>query len=592
MSYLGTQQAQAIADTILSGFNRHYTLFRSISAKAKELFEAGEWLEIQKLVANRIRMYDDRVLECVAKLKKDFAANVLNEKMWKGTKLAYIVLLINHKQPELAETFFNSVSNKILGKNYFNNKLIFLKPAISTEYIESETGTFNTFYPKNELRQILADVLNYFDWKIPFADIEQDIENVLGAAKNFLKDKWPLDELNLHFKILHSPFYRNKCAYIFGQIINGHTRYPFSVAVIHNSKGELVIDTVLFEPKQIAGLFSFSRAYFLVDMDVPSGYVNFLKSMLPMRDKTDFYTMLGLQKQSKNIFFRDFAEHLRYSSDDFILAPGIKGLVMIVFTLPSFPYVFKIIKDYFGPNKNFDRTYVKNKYELVKKHDRVGRLADTLEYTNVAIPLSRCSEELLTELKELAPSQIKICKDLLIIKHVYIERRLKPLNIQMKKAPQEEKENLVIEYGNTLKDLATANIFPGDMLYKNFGLTSYGKLIFYDYDEIEYMTNCNFKKIPPPPNPEYELSDEVWYPVQPGDVFPEEFAPFLLGDPEVRKVFLKHHKDLLTPEFWQKKKDNILAGVVEDFFPYPESLRFKLNARQLGLESKKSENHE
>lgn len=584
ISKLTLQQATAIADSILAGFNRHYTMFRSVSAKAKELFEKGDWHGIQNLVADRIRMYSDRVEETVEVLRKEYAANVLNERVWQAAKTVYISLLINHKQPELAETFFNSVSTKILDKEYYHNQFIFVKPAISTEYIESEIGTFNSFYPNQDgLRGCLKKVLDHFKWKTPFAHKSKDIANILRAVKNYHLNKWPFNEMNLHVQVLHSAFYRNKCAYIIGQIINGHDRYPFALAVVHNRQGKLVVDAALLEARQIGVLFSFARAYFLVEMDVPSGYVQFLQSILPMRTKADLYTMLGLQKQSKNIFWREFLQHLRYSEDKFILAPGVKGLVMSVFTLPSFPFVFKIIKDKFGSNKDFDKEYVKRKYLLVKRHDRVGRMADTLEYSNVVIPMNRCSEEMLEELRTLSPSNIEEKDDLLVIKHCYIERRLKPLNLYMQSATQEEKAAAVIDYGYALKELACANIFPGDMLYKNFGVTRFGRVIFYDYDEIEYMTDCNFREIPEAPNPEYEMSDEVWYPVAKGDVFPEEFGTFLLGEPDVRQVFLEYHRDLLTYKFWQDKKDKIMAGQIEDFFPYPQSVRFKPSKRQMGI---------
>lgn len=578
------QQALAIADTILAGFHKHYTMFRAASAQAKALFEAANWHGIQNLVADRIQMYDDRVLEAVAVLRNDFAANILNERVWKYAKIEYATLLINHKQPELAETFFNSVSTKILAKEYYVNQFIFVRPAISTEYIDSSVGTFKSFYPGTQgLRGCLKEVLLHFQWKKTFAHRVRDIGNILRAAKQYFGDKWPPEELNLHIQVLHSAFYRNKCAYVFGKIVSGHEHHPFALAIEHNKEGKLVVDAALFEARQIAVLFSFARAYFLVDMDVPSAYVRFLREILPMRSKADLYTMLGLQKQSKNIFFREFIKHLRYSEDKFILAPGVKGLVMSVFTLPSFPYVFKVIKDVFGPNKDFDRQYVRDKYYLVKKHDRVGRLADTLEYSNVAVPLARCNEEMLEELRTLAPSQIEERDGYLLVKHVYVERRLKPLNLYMQTATAEEKAAAVIDYGYALKDMATANIFPGDMLYKNFGVTRFGRIIFYDYDEIEYMTDCNFRKIPEAPNPEYEMSGEVWYPVNKGDVFPEEFAPFLLGEPDVRKVFLEYHRDLLTPEFWQEKKARIEAGKIDDFYPYPQSLRFMPSKRQAGL---------
>ena len=574
-SKLAHLQAKAVATIILEGFNKHYTLFHAASARAKPMFETANWLGIQQLVADRIQMYDERVHESVERLRYEVGANALSDDIWQQAKTEYIALLVNHKQPELAETFFNSVSTKILDSMYFSNHFIFVKPAISTEYIDSFPHTFRSFYPnKQGLKGCLNEVLTHFDWQIAFADKKRDIANIMRAAKKHFKQEWPLEEINLHLQVLHSAFYRNKCAYIFGQIISGNQRYPFALAIAHNEDGLLRVDAALFEAEQIAVLFSFARAYFLVEMEVPSAYVEFLHTMLPMRSKGDLYTLLGLQKQGKNIFYREFSRHLDYSNDAFTLAPGIKGLVMLVFTLPSFPYVFKIIKDKFGPNKDFTRDYVRQKYLLVKKHDRVGRMADTLEYSNVAIPLARINAELLAELRTLAASQIEEQGEWLIIKHMYIELRLKPLNLFMQKATPEQKAQAIIDYGNCLKELATANIFPGDMLYKNFGMTRFNRVIFYDYDEIEYMTHCNFRDIPEAPNPEYELSDEVWYPVNKGDVFPEEFGPFLLGEPDVRKVFLEHHRDLLTRQFWQSRKDRIESGIIEDFFPYPQSTRF------------------
>lgn len=564
------------AAAILAGFNKHYTLFRAKSAAAKALFDAGDWHGIQQLGTDRIEMYDSRVNETVALLRQNHQSAA--DSLWAQAKREYIALLVNHPQPELAETFFNSVSTKLLDKRYYNNEHLFLKPATSTEYIDSDEPAFVSFYPKEEgLAGCLKNLLCHFNWQTPFACIKRDITNILHAARDHLRrhQEWPPQELNLHIQVLHSPLYRNKSAYIFGCIINGNHSHPFALPVVHNSRGKLVVDAALFEPQQISVLFSFARSYFLADMPVPSSYVRFLRKMLPMRNNGDFYTLLGLHKQGKNIFWREFLQHLRHSDDKFILAPGIKGLVMTVFTLPSFPYVFKVIKDVFGANKDFDREYVRQKYLLVKKHDRVGRMADTMEFSNVALPKSRCSEAFLQEMRQLAPSQMEESEDWVVIKHVYIEYRLKPLNLFMQSAEPEAKAAAVIDYGFALKELASANIFPGDMLYKNFGMTRFGRVIFYDYDEIEYMTDCNFRRIPPAPNPEMEMSGEVWYPVHKGDVFPEEFAPFLLGEPDVCQVFMQHHADLLTPEFWQNKKERLQRGELDDFYPYPQSVRFR-----------------
>jgi isocitrate dehydrogenase kinase/phosphatase len=236
--------------------------------------------------------------------------------------------------------------------------------------------------------------------------------------------------------------------------------------------------------------------------------------------------------------------------------------------------VFKLIKDVFGGPKDMDRDTVKRKYQLVKRHDRVGRMADTLEFSNVAFPKARFTPALLDELRQQAALSLEEGEDTVVIRHLYIERRMKPLNLYLMQCDAAEKERVVREYGDAIKDLATANIFPGDMLFKNFGVTRYGRVIFYDYDEIEYMTDCNFRRIPPAPNPEMELSGEVWYPVARGDVFPEEFATFLLGDPAIRRTFLHYHRDLLDVGFWQQRQQRIRDGIIEDFYPYPVEMRF------------------
>ncbi|MGE5150829.1 MAG: isocitrate dehydrogenase kinase/phosphatase-domain containing protein, partial [Rhodospirillaceae bacterium] len=276
-----------------------------------------------------------------------------------------------------------------------------------------------------------------------------------------------------------------------------------------------------------------------------------------------------------------------HSSDRFRVSPGIKGMVMLVFDLPSFPYVFKLIKDqaHFPPQKDTTPEQIRRKYLLVKTHDRVGRMDDTLEYSNVAFPRSRFGEELVAELKHFCASLIEEDGDSLVIDHVYIERRMIPLNIYLQEACEAGEQGLVeravIEYGNAIKDLVAANIFPGDMLWKNFGVTRNGKVVFYDYDEIEYLTDCNFRKVPAPRTEEEELSGEVWYSVGAHDVFPETFGPFLLGNAQVREVFLRHHADLLDPAFWQSHKERILAGDVLDVFPYDPKRRFAARRRAL-----------
>ena len=574
-----------IAQAMLDGFNRHYTLFREASAGAQHRFEQADWHGQQRAQRERIEFYDKRVDEAAERLQREFQASTLPKDVWQQVKLHYIGLLTNLSQPELAETFFNSVTTKILHRSYFHNDFIFVRPAVSTEYIENDEPaslpTYRAYYPtKESLRDTWLRIVENFQLQREFEDLGRDVDHVLNAVAAQLGDFRM--RTNFQIQVLSSLFFRNKGAYIVGKIINGFDEMPFALPVLHGSYGRLVIDAALFGEDDLLLVFSFARAYFMVNMEVPSAYVQFLRSMMPRKSRSEIYSAIGLQKQGKNLFYRDFLAHLRHSSDRFRIAPGIKGMVMLVFDLPSFPYVFKVIKDFYPPQKDTTRELIKSKYLLVKQHDRVGRMADTLEYSNVAFPRARFDDELVAELTHFCPSLIEEDGDTLVIRHVYIERRMIPLNIYLQEATAAQIEHAVIEYGNAIKDLVRANIFPGDMLWKNFGVTRHGKVVFYDYDEIEYLTDCNFRKVPTPRNEEEEMSGEIWYSVGPKDVFPETFEPFLLGNPAVRQVFMRHHADLLDAAFWQGHKERIVAGYVHDVFPYEAHKRFRLQRRARG----------
>jgi isocitrate dehydrogenase kinase/phosphatase len=568
--------AQRIADTLIEGFDRHYRLFRETSARAKHRFEQADWAGAQRAVMERISFYDERVRECVDRLRRELAADTLDDATWQRAKLLYIGLLVDHKRPELAETFFNSVVTRILHRTYVHNDFIFVRAAISTEYIRSEPPIYRSYYPgEGGLHETLVEVLRGVGWSRPFADLERDVGFVLRALLEHLGGQWPAREPNYQLQVLSAVFYRNKAAFVIGRIVNGHEETPFVIPVLHDAGGRLALDTVILEPADINVLFSLSRAYFMADLDVPSGTVEFLQAVMPTKPRSELYTAVGLGKQGKTLFYRDLLQHLHHSRDRFVEAPGTRGQVMHVFNLPSYPYVFKVIRDVFGPTKTTDRETVKRKFLMVKEVDRVGRMADALEFVDLALPRDRFAPELLEQLRELAPSTIEVEGESLVVRHCYVERRMTPLNLFLESASPPQVESVVREYGDAIRELAIANIFPGDMLWRNFGVTRYGRVVFYDYDEIEFLTDCTFREIPPAPTPEAELSDEPWYPVGPRDVFPEEFASFLLGSPKVREAFLRHHAELLQPAFWRDCQRRVAAGEIVDFFPYPEAVRFR-----------------
>jgi isocitrate dehydrogenase kinase/phosphatase len=546
--------AAAIATILLEGFDRHYALFRDCARVARRLFEAGQWLAIAHTVRDRIDFYDLRVRETVDRLTAEFGTALEGaqaEPLWAAVKRQFIALLVDHRQPECAETFFNTVSCRLLARRYYHNQALFVRPAIATDYLDADRPAYRSHYPRRKgLRATLVDIALDLGLATPFADFRADLRRVLHASRTALPRPF-VPDANLQIQVLASLFFRNRTAYALGRIVNGAHVTPFALALKRDGRGRLYADALLTRAVDLALLLSANRAYFLVDMEVPSAYVAFLRTLAPERTDAELYTMLGLQKHGKTLFYRDFLHHLAHSTDRFVIAPGIRGLVMCVFTLPSYPYVFKVIRDRIAPSKDTTRERVRHKYALVKHHDRAGRMTDTLEYSDVAFPLDRFTPALLAELEQAAPSQVEREDGRLIVRHLYIERRLIPLNLHVAHADDAAVARAIDDYGCALRDLAAVDIFPGDLLFKNFGVSRHGRVVFYDYDEIEYLRDVHFRALPAPPPGFDEHADEPWYPVGPHDVFPAELATFLLTDPRVRAAFLTRHAALLTPQWWQ-----------------------------------------
>jgi isocitrate dehydrogenase kinase/phosphatase len=564
-----------VAQAILDGFNRHYHLFRQYSREGKECFEHADWKRAAQVSRERIQGYERRVRETVKKIHEVYPEAASHSEIWPRIKMVFIGKLMNHLQAECAETFYNSVACRVLHRDYYKSEYIFWRPAISTEHLEGSSPTYRSYYPGSDgLRRSLLEILTHFGLVNPFENLRRDVRCLEHEILQNRSPTWKAQP-NFQIQVLDSLFFRNKAAHIVGRVINGESVQPFVVPLLQNDRREVFADTLLIRQKEVAILFSFSRTYFLVDMEVPSAYVSFLLSIMPRKSVVDLYAMLGLQKQAKTLFYRQLQHHLSHSRDNFQVAPGVRGMVMLVFTLPSFQFVFKLIKDRFDPPKTSSRKDVKEKYLLVKHHDRAGRLADTLEYSNVAIPLDRIDPVLMQQLQEEAASSIEIDGDMLVIRHIYIERRMEPLDNYLAQATTSQRIRAIREYGNAIRDLAGANIFPGDMLKKNFGVTRLGRVVFYDYDEICYITECNFRRVPPARDYDDMMSDMPWYSVEEHDVFPETFGPFFFADAKDMASFKNNHADLMDPAWWKRVKENILNGSQQDIFPYADKKRFR-----------------
>ena len=560
-SRVPSELSQEIAATILDGFDKHYRLFRQIAAEAKERFERADWKSVREASRARIDFYDVRVREAAVNVLERFPNARSDDALWPQIKRAYIGLLYDHKQPECAETFYNSVACRVLERTYYKNENIFWRPAVSTEFIEGDKPTYRCYYPSVQgLRGALRAIVDDFGLRLPFEDLQRDLRYLLRALRLQIPRGYRRQP-NFQVQVLSSPFFRNKGAYLVGRILNGNQEQPFAVSLRHTANpGALYLDALLLDTEHISSLFSLARAYFMVDMDVPSAWVSFLKQLMPGKPVSELYTAVGLQKQGKTLFYRSLQEHLKHSTDQFVVAPGARGMVMMVFTLPSYPYVFKLIRDSFEPPKQTSREEVRGKYLLVKHHDRVGRMADTLEYSDVAFPLARVEPKLLAQLRASCAQSLIESGDQLIIRHLYIERRMVPLDIWVREADDARLRRAIQEYGRAIRELAEANIFPGDLFLKNFGINRWGRVVFYDYDEIQYLTDLNFRGMPTPRDDSEETSGEAWFYVGPHDIFPSEFPTFLFTAGRQRELFRELHPELADAGWWRAQQEAIRAG--------------------------------
>ena len=569
---------QLFARTILNGFESYFAEYLNITLAARARFERADWLGLRQAAIDRIDLYKKKTAE-VQKYVELIAGDELRDlDFWRSSRATYAELIRGHDTFEIAETFYNSIYCATFKHLKIRNEYAFVFSPLGDMPPADVSKVYRTYRLDRELTDLLNNLLNDYAFSIPYEDQQRDVENIKAAILKYLAPRFDMNEPNVEFQVLEHHFFRNKGAYIVGRIVAGNESMPFVLPILHNENGAVYVDTILFDSDKVSVLFSFTRSYFLVDASIPAQYVLFLQQLMPAKPISEIYSAIGHNKHGKTYYHRCAFRHMQSTTDQFNIAPGIKGMVMAVFTLPSYDFVFKIIKDRFTPPKEMTRAQVEEKYALVKRWDRAGRMADTQEFKNLAFARERFSDELMEELREVAPSMLEEHGKALIIKHVYVERRMTPLNLYLRNATDEQVWDVMDEYGNAIKQLAAANIFPGDMLLKNFGVTRHGRVVFYDYDEIMPLTDCNFRKIPEPRNEAEEMASKPWYTVGPNDIFPEEFSLFFSGNQRARKVFDKLHSDLYEASFWQGLQAQIHGGYVEDFFPYRRELRFSRQA--------------
>ena len=560
-----TVTSDQLAHDILLGFANYRAEFAAITAMAQTHFENADWPEVQAGGADRLAAHQQHMAPVLNSFKD------VEEPNWPEIKAAYVALIDNSEDAELAETFLNSVHREFTDDGLVDPEQMFLNRS-SARMVPPTEPIYRTYLPMDGVVPMVKEILSNYSFGLAWHNLDADVGNILRSLAEARKEITTAEDLCVD--IVRCPFFRNKGAYLVGRITAREHSWPLALPILRTQDGRLYVDTLICDEDELSVMFSFTRSYFMVDVKHPSALVGFLQELLPNKKRSELYASIGLHKHGKTEFYRGFLDHLDVSDDEFIIAPGIKGMVMAVFTLPSYETVFKVIKDRFAPQKNISHAEVKAKYHVVKTHDRAGRMADTQEFENFRFPKDRFSKGLLDELLEVCPSALQVLPDTVIIKHLYTERRMTPLNMYIADCSDDDLVNALDEYGNAIQQLAAANIFPGDLLLKNFGVTRHGRVVFYDYDEISYMTDMSFRAIPEPRTPEEEMSSEPWYSIGANDVFPEEFRKFLFGRRHIKEIFSKMHGNLFDPTFWQGIQRDIQDGIFPDLFPYRRKKRF------------------
>lgn len=559
--------ATAVARQLVAAFVRYNDDFREITRRAAGCFEARDWQQNRRDAVERIELYDRSVSHAIANLGASIDTGKTDRAFWSAVKREYAERILAYPDNAFFKTFFSSVSRRVFKTVGVDPDVEFLAADVLVEEKPLDENDVRTYFNRGALDLLVDQVLSDFRFGVPYRDRDNAIRFIAAELDAYCKSRVAHRDIEV-VELLRPVFYRATRAFIVGRIGGDDWVAPFVIA-LRNSDDGIVADAVIASRADVSMLFSFTRSYFHVDLSHVGATVGFLQRLMPRKPMEEIYTALGRAKQGKTERYRSLFQHFRESRDLVERARGVKGMVMEVFTLPSYDVVFKVIRDHFAYPKTGSREDVMKKYDLVFKRDRAGRLVDAQEFRRLRFPRVRFEPGLLDDLLKECAVACRIDDDDLIIEHAYIERRLVPLNLYLESASDAQATAAAIDYGQSIKDLALSNIFAGDLLLKNFGVTRHGRVIFYDYDELCLVTDCKFRQLPEPQDDVDEMRAGAWFYVGPHDIFPEQFINFLGFKSHAKQAFIDHHGDLLTPEYWNDLKRRHEAGeVFEVLLPY------------------------
>jgi isocitrate dehydrogenase kinase/phosphatase len=558
--------ARDCARRIADAFAHYNAEFRAITRRAPLRFDARDAHGGQRDAVERIELYDRCVKEAIAELEVTLGAEAHNRELWRRIREEFALQVAALPDTEFTKTFFSSISRRLFGTVGVAPDIEFVATDLDPLADIHSTVGANTYVNHGSLSLLFEDVLGDVRFRSPWLDLDKSIAHVAAVVQAHLFAGGERCEVE-RVEVIRPVFYQISRAYVVGRLIGRGFIVPLVIA-LKNTDGGVFVDAVMLSEADVSIVFSFTRSYFHADLERVAEAVVFLKSIMPRKPVSELFTVLGRARQGKTERYRELMRNLAHTQDLFVHAPGERGLVMVCFTLPSFDVVFKVIRDRFAPPKTILREDVLAKYRLVFIHDRAGRLVDAQEFRRLRFPRERFSPLLLEELRRETAATVYEDGDDLVFDHMYIERRMTPLNLFLRDAAAGDAERVVLDYGQCIRDLAYTNIFPGDLLLKNFGVTRNGRVIFYDYDELCRVTDCNFRDVPQATNEEDEMRGEAWFYVAENDVFPETFINFLAFSDEQRAALLRMHGEILTAAFWRGVQQRLRDGEVMEVLPY------------------------
>ena len=570
MSVVHVSTAAGLAHQVREGFEHYNRQFAAVTARSRSHFETGDWGAAREDAVARIGLYDACIADTIAMLRQQMTDQ--EPGLWSGVRDAYAEAIRPLIDRELYKTWFNTLTRRLLNIRGMDARMEFMAMDIEpsdaiTHPVARHIYSVSESRPVDAMMRLLGD----YGFGIPYA------HQLRCAAAIAVRLQDDLAHWGSHpvrsIELLHTVFYRERRAYLVGRVFGEHRFSPCVIALV-NHGGVLRVDAVLTRRRDVTHLFGVSRSYFMADLPTVGDAVVFLRSLLPGKSVDEIYTVLGRAKQGKTERYRAFFSHLQqHPSEQLVHAEGTPGMVMAVFTLPSYPLVFKVIRDRFGWQKTMSRQDVQDKYAMVFQSDRIGRLLDAQSYRDLRFPVARFSPALLEELLDGCGQSVRRDGDEVVIDLCYVQRRFRPLNLYLREQSGEAQKAAALDYAQAIRDLACNNIFPGDMLLKNFGVSRHGRAVFYDYDELCRVTDCNFRAWPQATNEEDAMAGEPWFHVEPGDVFPERFAQFMGLPPRLLIQVREHHGQLFDPRWWQKLQEGFRSGHYPDMAPYPDELR-------------------